>query len=89
MGVVLGPSRLAVLEYDTDQARERLLELFGGEWPAVPTVESGSGRSRHFYFADEGYKASSRDGLELRCGAQQVVVPPSEHPETGRPYRWL
>jgi hypothetical protein len=90
MGVVLGPSRLTVVEYDTDQALAKLDELMEGEWwPSMPVVESGSGRSRHFYFADEGYRAASRDGLELRCGAQQVVVPPSEHPDTGRPYRWI
>jgi hypothetical protein len=87
LGVVLGTSGLAVLEYDTDPAREKLLELFGGEWPLTSTVNSG-GRSRHFYFLDDGYKAASRDGLELRCGAQQCVLPPSEHPETGRLYEW-
>jgi hypothetical protein len=29
-----------------------------------------------------------RDGLELRVGAHQCVVPPSTHPDTGEPYVW-
>src|SRR5262249_19285472 len=49
MGVVLGPSGLAVLEYDSEAAKNVLLELLGGDWPVVPTVSSG-GRSRHLYF---------------------------------------
>jgi Bifunctional DNA primase/polymerase, N-terminal len=88
MGVVLGPSGLAVLEYDTEAAKAVLLELLGGDWPAVPTVSSG-GRSRHLYFADTGLAPASRDGLELRCGRQQCVVPPSVHPGTGRKYEWV
>jgi hypothetical protein len=90
IGVVLGTSvpPLAVLEDDTDEGRVKLLELFGGELPRVPTVRSG-GRSTHLYFLDEGYEPTSRDGIELRCGAQQVVVPPSLHPDTGCEYRWL
>jgi putative DNA primase/helicase len=88
MGVVLGSSGLAVIEYDTEAAKEKLLELLGGDWPAVPTVESG-GRSRHLYFCDDGLEPAVRDGLELRCGRQQCVVPPSVHPVTGRTYEWV
>jgi DNA-binding HxlR family transcriptional regulator len=88
MGVVLGPSGLAVIENDTAEGEEKLLELFGGGLPNVPIVRSG-GRSLHLYFSDEGCKPASRDGLELRCGRQQVVLPPSVHPETGREYLWL
>jgi hypothetical protein len=88
MGVVLGPSGLAVLEYDTETAKDVLLGLLGGDWPAVPTVSSG-GRSRHLYFLDSGLEPASRDGLELRCGRQQCVLPPSVHPETGRAYEWV
>jgi hypothetical protein len=88
IGILLGASGLAVVEPDTDAARARLLELLGGELPQVPIVESG-GRSLHLYFADAGYANGARDGLELRSGLQQVVAPPSVHPETGRLYRWL
>src|SRR5262245_61017175 len=88
MGVLLGPSSLEVVEPDTPAAYATLLELCGGELPVTPTVRSG-GKSLHLYFRANGAAAASRDGLELRAGNQQCVLPPSVHPETGRPYVWL
>lgn len=89
MGVVLGPSRLCVVEYDREGAEPTLLELLGGDWPTTPTVRTGSGR-RHLYFEapPNGVVKAARDGLELRLGAHQCVVPPSEHPDTGVSYAW-
>jgi uncharacterized membrane protein len=89
MGVVLGPSGLCVLEYDSPEGERTLLELVGGEWPTTPTAWTGSGR-RHLYYAapPNGVVKAARDGLELRLGPHQCVVPPSEHPDTGRPYVW-
>lgn len=31
----------------------------------------------------------ARNGLELRTGSTQSVLPPSIHPDTNKPYRWL
>jgi hypothetical protein len=87
MGVLLGPSGLAVVEPDTPEARRALLELLGGELPNVPIVESGD-KSLHLYFLDQRQGNAERGGLELRAGGQQCVLPPSVHPKTGRPYRW-
>jgi DNA-binding transcriptional ArsR family regulator len=88
MGIVLGQSGLCVVEYDTDEAGERLLKLLGGQLPLTPTVQTGRGRL-HLYFKDSGTQAQARDGLELRAGNQQCALPPSEHPVTGKPYKWL
>jgi DNA-binding HxlR family transcriptional regulator len=88
LGVLLAASELEVVEPDTAEALERLLALCGGELPATPTVRSG-GKSIHLYFRANGAKPAERDGLELRAGAQQCVLPPSVHPETMRPYAWL
>ena len=89
MGAVLGPSGLCVLEYDRPEAEPILLELVGGDWPTTPTARTGSGR-RHLYFEapSNGATKAARDGLELRLGPHQCVVPPSDHPDTGRPYVW-
>jgi Bifunctional DNA primase/polymerase, N-terminal/AAA domain len=89
-GVLLGGSRppLAVLEDDTAEAHATLLDLFGGELPDAPIVKSG-GKSLHLYFLDCGQGNASVNGLELRAGAQQCVLPPSIHPETKRPYVWI
>jgi Bifunctional DNA primase/polymerase, N-terminal/AAA domain/Primase C terminal 1 (PriCT-1) len=88
MGVVLGPSGLAVVEYDSREACEKLLEMLGGRLPQVPTVDT-SNRGVHLYFRDEGHPTVERERLELRTGAHQCAVPPSTHEKTGRPYRWL
>jgi hypothetical protein len=88
IGVLLGASGLAVVEADTEEGRATLLDLFGGRLPPIPIVETGRG-FWHLYFADNGYGNAVRDGLELRAGAQQCVLPPSVHPDTGKPYRWL
>ena len=89
MGAVLGPSDLCVLEYDRSEAEQVLLELVGGDWPTTPTARTGSGR-RHLYYQapPNGVTKAARDGLELRLGAHQCVVPPSEHPDTRRLYVW-
>jgi hypothetical protein len=87
VGVLLGASGLNVVEDDSPEARERLLELCGGELPLTPIAISG-GSSTHVYFADAGQGNAARDGLELRAGAQQCGLPPSVHPETHREYRW-
>jgi hypothetical protein len=88
MGVVLGPSGLAVIEDDLADGHAQLLDLFGGLLPPVPIVRSG-GKSLHLYFLDDGLEPAVRNGLELRCGRQQVVLPPSVHPDSGRAYEWL
>ena len=86
MGVVLGPSGLAVLEYDLDDARPHFLELIADTEP--PLCRTGSGR-HHAYFAPvNGVAKAARDGLELRVGAHQCVVPPSIHPDTDEAYVW-
>jgi hypothetical protein len=89
MGAVLGPSGLAVFEYDDPNAEPRFLELLGGEIPQTPICRTGSGKF-HAYFADPcGLTKQARDGLELRVGNHQCVVPPSAHPATGQPYAWV
>ena len=85
--MVLGPSGLAVVEFDTDAAGKKLLELLDGTLPTTPTVQSGSGRL-HFYFRDDEHQHAARDGLELRTGNHFMVLPPSLHPN-GQRYKWL
>ena len=89
LGVVLGTSGLAVVEYDTDEGGQKLLELFGGRAPLTPTVRTGRDRL-HFYFVKPKQRQkAAREGIELRLGPHQCAAPPSVHPDTGRPYRWL
>jgi hypothetical protein len=68
----------------------------------LPTVISGSGAGRHFYFfsptplrSEKLARSNERlsDGrraweIELFGTSKQAVLPPSIHPDTGQPYRW-
>jgi Bifunctional DNA primase/polymerase, N-terminal len=88
IGVVCGPSGLAVLDVDRDDADDAVRELLGDEVPETPIVRTGSGKLQ-LYFADPGgLRKAARDGFELRVGAHMCVLPPSEHPDTGRRYVW-
>lgn len=87
LGIVLGASGLAVVEYDTEQAAAKLAELFGSEAPTTPVVRSGSGRW-HWYFRADDLEHVTRDGLELRTGDHFMLAPPSMH-ESGERYRWI
>jgi hypothetical protein len=90
IGVVLGPSGLVVLDVDVDSDSDgAALELLAlQELPGTPIVRTGSGKL-HIYFADPGgLHKKAKDGFELRVGPHICVLPPSEHPETGRRYAW-
>jgi hypothetical protein len=89
MGVVLGPSGIAVVEYDTDHAGRKLLELLDGSLPETPVALTGSGRHHLYFRAPDSVGKAARDGLELRVGAHMCVLPPSVHPNTSKVYRWM
>ncbi len=69
---------------------ERALGPLGGPW-----VETGSGKPHHYVPWEPRLPAKLRwhdvivGEIQRGPGQQQVVCPPSIHPITGRPYRWL
>jgi hypothetical protein len=88
MGAHLGASGLVVVEWDTPEAGEKLTELLAGELPTTPIVQAR--RGFHLYFPDPGgLRKCSKDGLELRVANHICALPPSVHPDSGRPYEWL
>jgi hypothetical protein len=91
LGVVCGPSGLAVVDVDVDDGPEQaLLELLGlDELPATPIVRTGRGRLQAYFRDPGGLQKAVVDGIELRVGPHHCVAPPSVHPDTGREYRWL
>lgn len=88
MGLVLGPS--GVIDYEMDAGtEEEFLALVGGSIPDTPAYRTGRGKL-HILFRDPGgMTRRTRDGLELRAGSHQSVIPPSVHPDTGEPYVWV
>ena len=95
VGVVTGwRSALVVLDVD-DGGADALLDLQRrhGRLPDAGWVRTGSG-GWHLYLEHPGRSIRNSvrglgDGLDVRADGGQVVAPPSRHPDTGGPYRWL
>jgi hypothetical protein len=84
---------LVVLDIDPRHGGDHqlaALQADHGPLPATPTVLTGGG-GRHLYFRGPTDHRSYdlAPGLEIKATGRQVVAPPSIHPETGNPYRWL
>jgi hypothetical protein len=71
------------------QSLERLLAA-GGEPIGGPRVRTGSG-GWHLYVEPTGQpdKIGVLEHVDYRAADRYVVAPPSRHPETGQPYRWV
>ena len=87
MGLVLGPSGVIDFELDDADSRELYDSLCGTE--PTPRYLSGSGKPHTLYRDPGNLTRRTRDGLELRAGSHQSVIPPSIHPDTGDPYVWM
>jgi Bifunctional DNA primase/polymerase, N-terminal len=89
------PRGLVVIDVDPRHGGgARLAELEGEHGALPPTRVSISGRGdggRHCWFLDPGGVLSAARlgaGLDLKTHSGYVLLPPSCHPATGRPYRW-
>ncbi|HUG08894.1 MAG TPA: bifunctional DNA primase/polymerase [Acidimicrobiia bacterium] len=64
-----------------------------GELPDTLTAISGRGDGgRHYYWRHPGGNIYTRNlppGVDVKTHAGYVVLPPSIHPDSGRPYRWV
>lgn len=82
---------------DTPESLAALHELIPADvLDCCPTTRSGnaSGNRRHFCFlSPEPLAKARRSGpwgkIELLGLGQQAVLPPSIHPDSGRPYEWI
>ena len=95
IGLNWSGSGLIDVECDSEEAKQNLLTLFGGDIPATPEYKSRRGTHRIFR-APEGLPLEAvihLDGIEFRCGnggkGAQSLVPPSIHPDTRKCYTWL
>lgn len=99
--VVMEGSGIWVLDIDVPSARHkhdgvaalRQLVAVHGPLPSSPTTRSGGG-GLALFFAHRGEPIIGKGGhpalgIDPRRGRQSVTVPPSIHPDTSQPYRWL
>jgi Bifunctional DNA primase/polymerase, N-terminal len=89
------PRVLFVLDVDPRHGgHQRLAELEAQHDPLPPTRVSLSGRSdggQHRWFLHPGGEVSAARlgaGLDVKTHSGYVLLPPSRHPATGKPYRW-
>jgi len=85
---------VVVLDFDAQDAD--VLDTLLRSAPASPMVKRGAKGESRFYLAPKTLKTASYDGPDGRLldrltgfDTRQTVVPPSIHPETGKPYVWL
>ncbi len=89
------PAPLIVLDIDPQNGGSlTALETAAGEpIPATLTVVSGrgTGGGHHYFYRPAGRVTSTRlpPGIDVKTHTGYCVMPPSLHPATGRPYRWL
>jgi putative DNA primase/helicase len=95
LGLLMG-ERSGVWALDVDPRNDgdqslRDLEAEIGALPETVTARTGGG-GRHFLFkmpkGDFPKIPSFRPGLDIQAGGSQIVVAPSVHPDTGKPYVW-
>jgi hypothetical protein len=94
IGLLAGPdSAVVIVDPDNLEPWAELVAQLGD--PGRPSVRTGSGKL-HYHFSWEPdlppkLRAPSGEIIgELQRGPnQQAALPPSIHPETGQPYRWL
>jgi hypothetical protein len=89
------PRSLLVLDIDPRHGGQaRLAQLEGEHGALPPTRVSISGRGdggRHCWYLHPGGRLSAARlgaGLDLKTHNGYVLLPPSRHPTTGRPYQW-
>jgi Bifunctional DNA primase/polymerase, N-terminal len=89
------PASLFVLDIDPRHGGPaQLAELEAAHGPLLPTRVSLSGRGdggQHRWFLHPGGPLSVARlgaGLDIKTSAGYVLLPPSRHPATGKPYTW-
>lgn len=99
IGMVCGEASKNIVVIDFDGMRG--YELFSAQFPDLAntfTVKTGSGNGMHCYYQvdllpdSKGWMKIDFDGdgthcnIEFKANGKQVVIPPSIHPDTGKPY---
>jgi hypothetical protein len=76
--------------YDPARRSRADLTQRGGEPIGGPRVRTGSG-GWHLYVEPTGLpdKIGVLAHVDYRAADRYVVAPPSQHPTTGQPYRWV
>lgn len=68
------------------------LQMQFEDLPETVTAKTSKGSWHYYYKYPSSYVPSAtgiREGIDVRAAGGLVVAPPSIHPDTGKPYKWL
>ena len=92
LSIALGPASGVIaldLDHDIDGLHERVLKAAGSS----PVAKRGQKGATFFYrYAGERSRSFRRENqtvAEILAGGRLVILPPTLHPLTGKPYVWL
>lgn len=77
---------VACVDFDTDDP-DMLIEMQRA-LPPSPVIKRGKRGHSAFYLVPNGTDGFRTTIVELLTNTRQTVIPPSIHPDTGRPYAW-
>jgi len=91
LGISMGDGVVCV-DIDNPEPKQRLREIIGPAMDQAPTVVGRKGDKR-FFRTQDGKNPPSLNLhvvglLDLLVRGKQAVIPPTIHPETGKPYWW-
>ena len=78
---------VACVDYDSDDPDT--LDELQRSLPQTPVRKRGKRGHSGFYLVPAGTIGFRTSIVELLTDTRQTVIPPSVHPDTGRPYQWL
>lgn len=92
IGLVLGKSSGVValdFDYDVDGLHKKIIDMLG---PESVSKKGEKGFTSFFKYNEEKNRSWSKNGetvIELLSDCKYTVMPPSVHPNTGQPYKFM
>lgn len=92
IGVCLGVAS-GIIAIDLDNDVDGLIGKIEGLLPATPVAKTGKkGKTLFYRYTGELSRGLSVSGVrvvDILSSGRQTVLPPSIHPDTGKPYEWF
>ncbi len=88
LGMEITPGyRIAAVDVDSDQLVPVTIAIIG----QAPCAKIGKKGSTNFVLApkEDKLKSTSFGKIDFLFGGRQTVIPPTIHPDTGKPYVWV
>lgn len=86
------PEGMVILDVDDRNGGHESLAALEANFGALPTTLTclTGGGGKHLWFAYSGFaRGKLAEGIDVKTHRGYVVAPPSIHPATGEPYRWV